>query len=97
MEMLLIAAGAYGSGCCLALLFFLTGRSPALIENRNWPWPIICLWPLLLLWPVSFLLKAASASWKARRPEQAVSLSVTLPCVQELVPAVGAEGKTTLA
>ncbi|MEI6196212.1 MAG: hypothetical protein WCS42_17970 [Verrucomicrobiota bacterium] len=97
MEMLLIAAGAYGSGCCLALLFFLTGRSPALIENRNWPWPIIFLWPLLMLWPVSYLLKKSFATWKARRPEQSVLLSATLPRVQALVPAAGAEVKTTPA
>ena len=40
----------------VAMIFFLTGRWPAVLE-RNWRWPMIFLWPLVMLWPLLALVK----------------------------------------
>ena len=48
--------GLYAVGCVVAMVFFLTGRWPAVLE-RGWRWPVIFLWPLLVLWPLFRLVK----------------------------------------
>jgi hypothetical protein len=66
---LTIALGVmiYAVGCGAALMFFLVGRSPSLLE-RNWHWPVIFLWPLLPLWPFRSL-PGKFRRLKFQRPE----------------------------
>jgi hypothetical protein len=45
------SVSVYAGGCVFAMMFFLLGRWPALME-RNWQWPVIFLWPMVVLWPV---------------------------------------------
>jgi hypothetical protein len=51
--------GIYAGGCMAAMIFFLTGRWPAVLE-RGWRWPVIFLWPLVVLWPLYALAKRFS-------------------------------------
>ena len=46
----------YAVGCVVAMIFFLTGRWPAVLE-KGWRWPVILLWPLVTLWPLIALIK----------------------------------------
>jgi hypothetical protein len=48
--------GVYAGGCVVAMIFFLTGRWPAVLE-KGWRWPVILLWPLVALWPLLALVK----------------------------------------
>ena len=48
--------GIYAAGCVVAMIFFLTGRWPAVLE-KGWRWPVILLWPLVALWPLLAMIK----------------------------------------
>jgi len=54
-----IYLGIYAGGCIVGMIFFLTGRWPAVLE-RGWRWPVIFLWPMVVLWPLYSLTKRSN-------------------------------------
>ena len=67
MHSFLVASLVYTLGCIFAMVFFMIGRAPSLIE-RNLPWPVIFLWPLLAFWPVH-ALAGFFIRWKTSKPK----------------------------